>query len=139
MRDMREKVAVVTGAASGVGCGIAEVLAQEHARVVIADIDAAAAERGAATLQASGHDAIAVAADVVDRAAVDAMATQVLERYGRIDIVGRERRHLPVRCDRRHGGRRLRPGDGRQREGRPAHRSRRACRRCTGSATGGSC
>ncbi len=67
--------------------GIAEVLAQEHARVVIADIDAGAAERGAATLQASGFDAIAVAANVVDRASLDALMEEVLARYGRVDIM----------------------------------------------------
>jgi 3-oxoacyl-[acyl-carrier protein] reductase len=87
LRDLREKVAVVTGAASGVGWGIAEVLAQERARVVIADIDVGAAERGAATLRASGFDAIAVAANVVDRASLDAVVGEVLARYGRVDIM----------------------------------------------------
>ncbi len=87
MRDMRDRVAVVTGAASGVGWGIVEVLAQEHARVVLADVDAAAAERGAATLRTSGFDAVAVAANVVDRASLDAMVGDVLARYGRLDIM----------------------------------------------------
>jgi 3-oxoacyl-[acyl-carrier protein] reductase len=87
MKDLRDGVAIVTGAASGVGLGIAEVLAQEHARVVIADIDAAAAERAAATLRASGHDAIALEANVVDRASLDAMVGYVLARYGRLDIM----------------------------------------------------
>jgi 3-oxoacyl-[acyl-carrier protein] reductase len=79
-------VAVVTGAASGVGLGIAEVLAQEGARVVVVDLDPAAGERAAEWLRSSGHDALAVSADVVDRAAVDAMAARALEHYGRIDI-----------------------------------------------------
>ena len=80
-----------------------------------------AGERAAEALRAAGHDALAVAADVVDRAAVDAMAAAALERYGRIDIVGRERRHLSGGRDRRDGRRRLGPGHGHQREGRAAH------------------
>jgi 3-oxoacyl-[acyl-carrier protein] reductase len=87
MQTMHERVAVVTGGAAGVGFGIAEVLAQEEARVVIVDLDGDAAERAAATLRASGHEALAVAADVVDRSAVDAMAEAVLAHWGRIDIV----------------------------------------------------
>ncbi len=87
MKRLDERVAVVTGAASGVGFGIAEVLAQEGARVVIADLDAAAAEEAAAKLQASGHTALAVRVDVVDRAAVDGLAAEVLARHGRIDIM----------------------------------------------------
>jgi 3-oxoacyl-[acyl-carrier protein] reductase len=87
MQRLDGRVAVVTGAASGVGLGIAEVLAQEGAQVVVVDLAAAPGERGAESLRASGYDALAVAADVVDRAAVDAMAARVLEHYGRIDIV----------------------------------------------------
>jgi 3-oxoacyl-[acyl-carrier protein] reductase len=86
MKTLEGRVAVVTGAASGVGLGIAEVLAHDGAHVVVVDLEAAAGERAAEALRAAGHDAMAVAADVVDRAAVDAMAAQVLERYGRIDI-----------------------------------------------------
>jgi 3-oxoacyl-[acyl-carrier protein] reductase len=87
MQRLDGRVAVVTGAASGVGLGIAEVLAQEGARVVVVDLAPAPGERAAAALRSSGYDALAVAADVVDRAAVDAMAATVLEHYGRIDIV----------------------------------------------------
>ncbi len=87
MQRLDGRVAVVTGAASGVGLGIAEVLAQEGAKVVVVDLAPAPGEQAAEALRASGYDALAVAADVVDRAAVDAMAATVLERYGRIDIV----------------------------------------------------
>jgi 3-oxoacyl-[acyl-carrier protein] reductase len=87
MKTLHERVAVVTGGATGVGFGIAEVLAQEEARVVILDRDGVSAERAAAALTASGHDAFAVEADVVDRGAVDDAAERALARYGRIDIL----------------------------------------------------
>jgi 3-oxoacyl-[acyl-carrier protein] reductase len=87
MQRLDGRVAVVTGAASGVGLGIAEVLAQEGARVVVVDLAPAPGEHAAAALRSSGYEALAVAADVVDRAALDAMAATVLEQYGRIDIV----------------------------------------------------
>jgi 3-oxoacyl-[acyl-carrier protein] reductase len=87
MKPLDERVAVVTGGASGVGRGIAQVLAAEGARVVVADVDAAAAEGVVAALADSGREAIAVATDVTDAGSVEAMATAALERWGRIDIL----------------------------------------------------
>lgn len=87
MIKLDPRVAVVTGAATGVGRGIAEVLAREGARVVIVDRDAEAGHAAADALAAAGHDAFAVAADVVDRRDLDAAAGAAVERYGRIDIV----------------------------------------------------
>jgi 3-oxoacyl-[acyl-carrier protein] reductase len=84
MQSLADQVAVVTGAARGIGRGIAAVLAAEGARVVIADIDAAAAEQAAAEL---GEGAIAIATDVTDRASVDALAASALAAFGRIDIL----------------------------------------------------
>src|SRR5258706_14597688 len=87
MKDLSGRVAIVTGAASGVGLGIAEVLAAEGARVVPVDREGAAGERAAGTLRGAGHDALALGADVVDGGAVVALGAGVLERYGRIDIL----------------------------------------------------
>jgi 3-oxoacyl-[acyl-carrier protein] reductase len=84
MQPLTEQVAVVTGAARGIGRGIAAVLAAEGARVVIADIDADAAERAAGEL---GKGAIAVATDVTDRGSVAALAAAALAAFGRIDIL----------------------------------------------------
>jgi 3-oxoacyl-[acyl-carrier protein] reductase len=84
MQSLSDQVAVVTGAARGIGRGIAAVLAAEGARVVVADIDGDAAASTAAEL---GEGAIAVAADVTDRASVDALAAAALAAFGRIDIL----------------------------------------------------
>ena len=87
MKSLAGRVAVVTGGASGVGAPIASVFAQEQARVAIVDIDAAGAERAAAELRAGGAEAQAFETDLVDGAAVEAMAAAVLDRWGTIDIL----------------------------------------------------
>ncbi len=87
MKSLQERVAVVTGGASGVGAGIATVLAGEGARVAVADLDLAAARELAARLGEGGAEAAAVEVDLVDAAAVERMAASVLERWGRIDVL----------------------------------------------------
>jgi 3-oxoacyl-[acyl-carrier protein] reductase len=87
MKGLDGGVAVVTGAAAGVGRGIAAVLGHEGARVVIADVDGGAAAEAAAELRSEGVDAVAIEVDVADRASVEAMAAAALERFGRIDIL----------------------------------------------------
>jgi 3-oxoacyl-[acyl-carrier protein] reductase len=87
MQALTGQVAVVTGGARGIGLGIASVLAAEGASAVIVDVDAAAADRAAASLRSEGRSATAIAADVTDRASVDAMAAAVLREFDRIDIV----------------------------------------------------
>ncbi len=82
---LKDKVAVVTGAASGFGRGIAELFAAEGARVVIADINGEAAAALAAEI---GPDrAIATAIDVTKRADVDAMIAAAVDRFGGVDIL----------------------------------------------------
>ena len=82
MQALTDQVAVVTGAARGIGRGIASVLSAEGARVVVVDVDGDLATRTAEEV-----GGLAIAADVTDRAAVEAMATRVTEELGRIDIV----------------------------------------------------
>ena len=74
MQALTDQVAVVTGAAHGIGRAIASVLAAEGAHVVIADVDAAAAEATAAALGCEGRQALAVPCDVTQRASVDELA-----------------------------------------------------------------
>lgn len=73
MRELAGHNAVVTGAASGIGRAVAAHLARAGARVLIADLDGARAEQAADALRRAGGRAIAIAADVSDPAAVDAM------------------------------------------------------------------
>ncbi len=79
------KVAVVTGAASGLGCGLAQGLVEAGAAVAFCDVDDAGAKEAAATSSASAR-AIALHMDVTDEDAVAAAFDQVLRHWGRVDI-----------------------------------------------------
>ena len=81
------KVAIVTGAASGIGKRIAEVYAAHGAAVAIADINLDAANATAQELVARGGKAIGVAMDVTDEAAVDKGVDAVVQRLGAVDIL----------------------------------------------------
>ena len=87
MQRLTDQVAVVTGGARGIGAGIASVLAEEGAHVVIADLDGEEGESTAAALRARGLAALAVATDVSDQDSVDALAALVVAEQGRIDIL----------------------------------------------------
>lgn len=84
MGRLDKNVAVITGAASGFGKGIAEAFAREGARVVIADLDAEGAEEVAAVI---GDQAIAAGGDVTKRADVEAMIEAAVRQFGGLDIL----------------------------------------------------
>ena len=81
------KVAVVTGAASGIGKEIAHTLAKAGAQVAIADLNIAGAQAVADEINAAGGSAMGVAMDVTDEAAVNAGIAGVVEHFGPIDIL----------------------------------------------------
>jgi NAD(P)-dependent dehydrogenase (short-subunit alcohol dehydrogenase family) len=85
---LKGKVALITGASRGIGKGIAEVFAEEGADVAVNYIASAdAAEEVAAWVRAAGRRAIAVKADVANRAGVEAMFAKVWEELGPIDVL----------------------------------------------------
>jgi NAD(P)-dependent dehydrogenase (short-subunit alcohol dehydrogenase family) len=80
------KVAVVTGAARGIGFACARRFAREGATAILTDVNAAGAEAAADTLRADGLDAHAMPLDVADVSAIAALADAVVARFGRLDI-----------------------------------------------------
>lgn len=84
---LKEKVALVTGAGSGIGRAIALAFAREGARLVVNDIVEEKAGKTAADIQALGSDALAIAADVADSQQVKQMFTRAVEKYATIDIL----------------------------------------------------
>jgi NAD(P)-dependent dehydrogenase (short-subunit alcohol dehydrogenase family) len=81
------RVAVVTGAASGIGRALAEAFADAGSAVVLADLDGREAEAAADRLRGAGGDALAVTVDVADPASVDSLAEVTLNRFGRVDVL----------------------------------------------------
>jgi hypothetical protein len=84
---LKDKVAVVTGAASGIGKEIARTFPRAGAKLAIADLNSAAAHLAAAEINHEGGRAIAVAMDVSSEAQVDAAMASVVEAFGRIDVL----------------------------------------------------
>ena len=83
--ELHEKVAIVTGAAMGIGRAIAEGLATAGASVVIADVKGA--EETAGELVKAGHNAMSVEVDVTSEEATRRMVDQTIERFGAVDIL----------------------------------------------------
>jgi 3-hydroxybutyrate dehydrogenase len=84
---LADKVAVITGAASGIGKEIARAFAREGAKVVIADLDRAAAQKTASELQLLGQRSLGIAMDVSSEEQVEAGMAEVIETFGRLDIL----------------------------------------------------
>lgn len=87
MREFRGRVAVVTGGGSGIGAALCWRWARAGMKVVVADIDSAAAERIRVALEAAGHTAMAMKVDVSRAAEVERLAVQTYEGYGSVDVL----------------------------------------------------
>jgi NAD(P)-dependent dehydrogenase (short-subunit alcohol dehydrogenase family) len=83
--DFSGKVALVTGAASGMGLATARAFAEAGAAVVLADFKEDAVKAEAERLVAAGHKAVAVRCDVSDDAQVEAMVNRAVSEFGRLD------------------------------------------------------
>jgi NAD(P)-dependent dehydrogenase (short-subunit alcohol dehydrogenase family) len=87
MKELRGRVAVVTGAGSGIGRALAERFASEGMRVVLADVDEARARETATLLGARGAETLVVQTDVQQAAAVEALAARTLAAFGAVHVV----------------------------------------------------
>ena len=84
---LKDKIAIITGAASGIGKDIALVFAQEGAKVAIADLNKVAADAVAEEIRTAGGEAMGVAMNVTDETAVNDGVTAVVAAYGGVDIL----------------------------------------------------
>src|SRR5690348_8384750 len=87
MRNFGGRVAVVTGAASGIGLGLAERLASEGMKLVLADIEGPALATAAHRLRSSGADVVDVQCDVARAEHVERLATRAVEAFGAVHVV----------------------------------------------------
>jgi NAD(P)-dependent dehydrogenase (short-subunit alcohol dehydrogenase family) len=103
MADLDGKIAIVTGAASGIGAAGARLMAAAGAAVVVADISAARGQAAAAAIEAAGGRACFVPVDVRSSDSVQAMVAATIARYGRIDAFFHNAMNVPLvnREDRR--------------------------------------
>jgi NAD(P)-dependent dehydrogenase (short-subunit alcohol dehydrogenase family) len=87
MRELRHKVAVVTGGASGIGLAMARRFAAEGMALVLADVEGEALDAAASALDDEGSEVLAVRTDVSDPAQVEALAAAAFERHGSVHLL----------------------------------------------------
>ena len=87
MESLKDRVAVVTGAASGIGLGMAEQFARAGMKVVMADIEGPALREASATVERLGADVLARVTDVSELTSMQALARESVERFGAVHVV----------------------------------------------------
>ena len=87
MKDFKDKVAVITGAASGIGLALAERCVQEGMKVVLADVEEAALAGATQTLRAAGAEVLAVPTDVSKAGDVEMLAERTLDVFGGVHLL----------------------------------------------------
>ncbi len=87
MQEFKDKVAVITGAASGIGRGLAERCVQEGMKVVLADVEEAALAQTAQELRAAGATLLAVRTDVSRASDIETLAQQTLKAFGAVHLL----------------------------------------------------
>lgn len=87
MQEFKDRVAVVTGGASGIGLGIVRALAQRGMKLVVADLDQAALDATLTELQAGGVEAVGRLCDVSDLEQVQALADATIEAFGAVHVL----------------------------------------------------
>lgn len=87
MEQLNGRVAVVTGAASGIGLALAQRFAAEGMRVVMADVEAPALDAASAALASTGADVLAVRTDVSQQSDVEALARAATQRFGAVHVL----------------------------------------------------
>lgn len=99
VKRLEGRVAVITGAAKGIGKGIAQVFAGEGAKVVIADLDDEAGMETAEEIRHAGGEAVFLSVDVTRQVETEKMAQEAINHYGRIDILASNAGiypHIPI-------------------------------------------
>lgn len=100
MGKLDGKVSLITGGANRLGLQVAELFAEEGAKVVIADIDVEKGEKAVADIKAQGGEAIFISIDVKDPDSLDKMIHVIMDNYDRLDIAvnsaAREKDHRPI-------------------------------------------
>jgi NAD(P)-dependent dehydrogenase (short-subunit alcohol dehydrogenase family) len=87
MQTLAGKVAVVTGAARGIGLGLARAFAEERMRIVVSDINAAALEEAVASLHSAGAEATGIPADITDDDAMLRLRDGAYEQFGTVHVL----------------------------------------------------
>jgi len=87
MKEFRDKVSVITGAASGIGFGIAEKCAREGMKVVLADIEESALENAESVLKGIGAETLAVKTDVSNGKEVEALSDTTYDTFGKVNLL----------------------------------------------------